>query len=407
MSSYASLYVLGREIFTWRNEIDPTFLFVFTQDNIERVQRPLDDVAFDGDEVQTLLSTDATTLSDRLDILGIGRTAVVELFDLLIEQEAERVSHRSFGDSADHKLEEEFLVKLTLADWIDLVTRALQERNEGRPFVWKEPPTLGYLLSLWEGTDPRYFLRAILFACGPSDIVKMDVTDLIQGGWIDEDFEPQSAAIEYFGYALANGSPAVIITEGSTDWHFIEASIGIRFPHLASFIRFYDFDSGVEGSAGAAVRTLKSFIAAGITNRVVLLLDNDTAAKDAVRNLDRQSMPAYYKVVHYPDLEIANDYPTLGPTGLTRMNVNGLAGSIEMYLGREVLIDDGQLIPVQWRAYVEGAQAYQGELMSKRLIQRRFKDKLRLAKSNPSAMEDQDWEGIDAIVKHLMKILSE
>ena len=74
---------------------------------------------------------------------------------------------------------------------------------------------------------------------------------------------------------------------------------------------------------------LKSFAGAGIANRIVLLLDNDTAARDAVRALRGAKLLDHYSVLHYPDIELARSYPTLGPTGLSEMDVNGLAGSIE------------------------------------------------------------------------------
>lgn len=49
-------------------------------------------------------------------------------------------------------------------------------------------------------------------------------------------------------------------------------------------------------------------------------------------------------------------YPTLGPqlSDPVIMDVNGKAGALEMYLGRELLTVDGQLVPVQWMGYNEG-----------------------------------------------------
>jgi hypothetical protein len=48
--------------------------------------------------------------------------------------------------------------------------------------------------------------------------------------------------------------------------------------------------------------------------------------------------------MQYPEIDIARDYPTLGTNGLSHMDVNGLAGSIELYLGADVLRDsDGVL----------------------------------------------------------------
>ena len=55
----------------------------------------------------------------------------------------------------------------------------------------------------------------------------------------------------------------------------------------------------------------------------MLLLDNDTAARDALRALRGATLPSHYSVLHYPDIDLARSYPTLGPSGLSEMDVNG------------------------------------------------------------------------------------
>jgi hypothetical protein len=113
---------------------------------------------------------------------------------------------------------------------------------------------------------------------------------------------------------------------------------------LASYVRFWDYGFRNEGGASVAVNTLKSFAAAGISNRIVAIFDNDSAAYEAVSALKEVTLPPQYKVIHYPDIDLANEYPTLGPQGNVTMNVNRLAGSIELYLGTDVLKDaKGQL----------------------------------------------------------------
>jgi hypothetical protein len=48
------------------------------------------------------------------------------------------------------------------------------------------------------------------------------------------------------------------------------------------------------------------------------------------------------------------------------MDVNRLACSLEMYLGEDVLrMKTGDLMPVQWKGYMSGIQAYQGEILDK------------------------------------------
>jgi hypothetical protein len=114
----------------------------------------------------------------------------------------------------------------------------------------------------------------------------------------------------------------------------------------------------------------------------------------------------HYSVLHYPDIEIARSYPTLGPTGLSAMDVNGLAGSIEMYLGRDVLTGaDGMLSPVQWRSYAAGVRAYQGEILDKAGVQKRFREKVKRSTADPAVTADQNWGGLDATINTLIAAL--
>ncbi len=134
----------------------------------------------------------------------------------------------------------------------------------------------------------------------------------------------------------------------------LEGSFRLLYPHLVEFYSFIDFDGArASGGAGAQVNTLKAFIGAGIVNRIIAIFDNDTAAKVATRSLREIRLPDTVRVLLYPDLELARNYPTLGPQGISSMDVNGLAAGIELYLGDDVLRQsDGALTPVQWRGYL-------------------------------------------------------
>ncbi len=87
------------------------------------------------------------------------------------------------------------------------------------------------------------------------------------------------------------------------------------------------------------------------------------------------------------------------------MNVNGLAGSIELYLGDDVLTsEDGNQIPVQWKGYVQSLRKYQGEIISKSEVQNKFIEKLKICENDPSMIEKFDWTGISAIINSDAKI---
>jgi HEPN/Toprim N-terminal domain 1 len=81
VSSYAELYLHGVQIFSWGNEIDPTFLFLFAREEVRRwIEEASVDNDFEPRERVQLVAT-ASVLRDRLDVLGIGREALNEAFD--------------------------------------------------------------------------------------------------------------------------------------------------------------------------------------------------------------------------------------------------------------------------------------------------------------------------------------
>ncbi|MGB6581554.1 MAG: hypothetical protein WBF34_26935 [Streptosporangiaceae bacterium] len=182
-------------------------------------------------------------------------------------------------------------------------------------------------------------------------------------------------------------------------------AVSVTHPHLAGFLRFMDFSGGAEGGVGRLAKLVRSFIGARIVNRVVAIADNDTAAYDALSELKRD-VPENYRIVHYPDLPLLASYPTLGPqsTDPVFMNVNGKAGSLEMYLGRDLLTVNGALVPVRWEGYVKGQENHQGAIDDghKRRIRKDFERKARAARRDLAVVATQDWSGVAAILETIL-----
>jgi hypothetical protein len=122
------------------------------------------------------------------------------------------------------------------------------------------------------------------------------------------------------------------------------------------------------------VKFLKAFAAARAPLRLVAVFDNDTAGTQAFRQAVALNLPPNMIVLQLPSIEIARTYPTVGPQGRHDVDVNGQAASIEMYLGRTALSRNGQLRPVRWTGYVQGASSYQGEIDGKGEVQAVFLD---------------------------------
>jgi hypothetical protein len=256
-------------------------------------------------------------------------------------------------------------------------------------------------LADWE---PRQALRAVLLAFPESDVV-LAIGDIPDGLELPPPTPLPSGAMASASARAGVSAPVVVLTEGRTDAEFLMAGLKVLRPYLSDLIRFLDYERRPEGGVGALTGMIRAFAAAGIANRVVAVFDNDTAAADAMRKLG-PSLPPQVQVMRYPDLDLARAYPVLGPSApepaggtLPVADVNGMAASIELYLGRDVLTQpDGTLWPIRWTAYVPGMDRYQGQVTGKDAIHRAFRAKTKAACEDPRNTGRQDWSGLRLII---------
>ncbi|MFJ8637248.1 HEPN/Toprim-associated domain-containing protein [Streptomyces sp. NPDC093568] len=203
--------------------------------------------------------------------------------------------------------------------------------------------------------------------------------------------------------SLAHDAPLLVLTEGPTDARLLAAGMEVTHPHLQGYITFFDFAAAsAEGGVAQLAKTVSAFIAAGVANRFVALADNDTEAHAGLANLKKQPLPKRCRVLHYPPLPVLKTYPTLGPYGDEPVpaDVNGRAGCLEMYLGRDVLQSENRtLMPVQWRSWNPKLRRYQGSLadVDKKAAQDRFLRKVHTHHAGQGT-GCEDWDGIRAII---------
>lgn len=216
------------------------------------------------------------------------------------------------------------------------------------------------------GQSIESHLYSILSVLPENAIIEYDLTDIISGGWVD-----------ISSVKSVNFEKIIILTEGKTDVEFISMSIEKLFPHLKNYYHFIDFNEHrVESSASALVKLITSFTAANVKHPIIALFDNDTAGLKEMKKLVSKKLPKNIRILKYPDIDLAKKYPTVGPTGKKKMNVNGYACSIEMYFGVDILMNDGELIPVQWKGFDDKEKKYQGEIADKNYVQDAFRKKL-------------------------------
>jgi len=224
-------------------------------------------------------------------------------------------------------------------------------------------------------------LYSILSVLPDDAEIEYDLSDIISGGWVNDD-----------SVKLIDNEKIIILTEGKTDVEFISNSIEKFYPHLKHYYHFIDFDEyKVESNASALVKIVTSFAAANVKHPIIALFDNDTTGLMEMKRLKAKPLPRNIRVLKYPDILLAKKYPTIGPTQSKKMNVNGFACGIELYLGPDVLTKNGSLIPILWKGFNEKENKYQGEISEKQYVQDAFRKKL----SQDSVLE---WKEINQLL---------
>lgn len=426
MGSYSSLVIGGHGVYAVKNDIDPLLMSLFRPDDKEIIQSTVGEYA--PDRVED--GTDETPVTivrycclagemrDRLDLMGYSLTLTEQVFERGRNGELEKlgVVIQSMVDSGQDVVsaerERDALSRIKLADWMKgfrgiidsdpRITDVLKRMSpEDMPFpmsyMFARPWTEFFGFPTY---DTRIFLRAALEAVDRDVIVEQDLTDLVEGGSFETTDDLNLHADYLVTADFATTQRVVVLTEGPSDKRILESALLLRRRHLADYFSFIDFDElRVPGGAASVISFAKAFAGAGILNRVLAILDNDTAAKVAMRALRGIRLPNNVRVILLPDLPFLRSYPTLGPTGVSTFDVNGLAASLELYLGEDVLRDgNGELAPVQWRGFDESLKQYQGEVVNKATLHARFAEKVMKA-AEPSATESpEDWDAMDAVL---------
>lgn len=102
---------------------------------------------------------------------------------------------------------------------------------------------------------------------------------------------------------------------------------------------------------------------------------------------------------------MARHYPSIGPQGKHTVDVNGKAASIELYLGKQNLIDaQGELIPVRWGGPAGKNGKYQGEVEGRSEIHKRFERDLASRKTPKAARAA--FPELVAVWQHLFSALT-
>lgn len=233
--------------------------------------------------------------------------------------------------------------------------------------------------------------RVILDAFDNEQEIILDYTNLYEGGWCEE--IPSSE--------LFDVEKTIILTEGKFDTYVIQESMKILHPDMVKYFSFIDFSEYVvQGSTSYLCHYLRTFIAAKIKNKIIALFDNDTAGMVAIKSLGNITIPPNVRVMHLPDLELCNNYPTIGPIRKENTNINGKACSIEMFLGQDILKVNGKYEPVLWKGYEDKMKAYQGEILNKKGVENKFMEKIKRI-SRGEDIKSEEWYECEMLLEQI------
>jgi hypothetical protein len=110
----------------------------------------------------------------------------------------------------------------------------------------------------------------------------------------------------------------------------------------------------------------RGLISIAVQNNVIILYENDAEGVASYNRTSRLNLPWNMRVLKLLDLPEFASYSTVGPSGEHRADINGRGAAIACYL------DAGPSPVVRWNNFNKELGVYQGELIGKGDVMRRF-----------------------------------
>ena len=239
---------------------------------------------------------------------------------------------------------------------------------------------------LFENLEPHLILR--LLAENSQNLDREVVwrfADFVNAGWYSQ---------EDVYYGIHQRDRCLLVTEGSSDGSILRRALPIVASDVEDFFEFVDMSENYPFTGtGNLVKFCQGLARIKIQNRILVVVDNDTAGQEARCRILELDLPPRMRIAVLPDLEECRRVKTLGPTGEHYENINGRALSIEWFLNTS--IDDHPEPTVRWTSYSERQGAYQGELVNKTAYTRNF-----FATAHNT--ERYDWSKLKLLWDHLI-----
>ena len=405
MGSYCTIYFDQWEVCSAKSAVPDVFSAIFQEPD-----RLVRDSRCEGDDTpEVVYEASRNVILSRLDLLGCTSQIARDRLSKWISDEQEYWEEDTpYGDRNWAEEIAEAIRNLTPEKWYRRVPQVLYNKHNRDHAIDVVKQKMRDFDSSWlwfDGHDSLVGFRALLDANPDVEKVTLDISDLIQGGWLDE-YEPVShGALRDDNQRIGPLAPTVVLAEGHSDITILKRSLCILFPERQDYFSFFEHkELNVDGGASYLVKFLKAFAAVRTPLRLIAIFDNDTEGRQAHRQAEALNLPDNIILFRLPDTKLARSYPTIGPQGIHVVDVNGQAASIELYLGLSALMVNGQLRQVRWTGYNKSTDSYQGEVDDKDEVKQKFFQELKRA-SHPSMAQNafpelaDVWRAIFAAVE--------
>ena len=333
MSSWCDLTVDGFSVYGSPSYIDDVMLSIFHER--DRRVRP-DPRNRDGEEqyFHYEYAISAQAMRERLDTLGFTAERARADYACGHAEQVEMVEAEEFLSATDRKK----LRRKTYEYWCAAIGRLVpQGFHTWDRANWSHDPDAEMIAQNGEFglgahfSDIRLLLRGVLDALPDATEVFLDYSALVSSSYYAEDeLVCTEARLRWAEDQPAYG-PIVLLTEGRSDTRILSAALEAMAPYLADLFGFLDFEElKLERGVGALAKTVRAFAGARVSGRMVAIFDNDTAGAAAYASLSNFQLPPNIRTILLPPSSVGSNYPTTGPQGVTCMDVNGMACSIEM-----------------------------------------------------------------------------
>lgn len=226
-------------------------------------------------------------------------------------------------------------------------------------FPYYDAYDIGYFL---ENLDPYITLRILSENKNNHNLdVIWRFKDVVEDGWnLEEDIIPK----------LTTQEKILIVTEGSSDTDIIKKSINRLYSDIADFFDFIDMEQNYPFTGTGNLKNfVKGLSKINILNKILVILDNDTAGISVYNDIKTIDLPNNLNVITLPNYKDFDNFKCKGPQGDSLENINGKAVSIECFLDHSSIDDE---IYVRWTSFNDKLIQYQGNIEPKNLLIKSF-----------------------------------